>query len=210
MLNLGMAFDQKETIFHDIIECLVTALEARDIYTHGHSSRVADMTLDLSKKIGLTGSSLEDVHIAAHLHDIGKIGVPDGILNKKGMLLPHERAQVQQHPEIGYNILSKSEKLKSIASIILYHHERWDGKGYPKGLAGENIPLGARIIAICDAIDAMTSDRPYRPALSWDECFAEIAANKNLQFDALLVEAAMELRFIWEKRRNPVNNAVNS
>lgn len=210
MLNWGIVFGKKETMFHDIIECLVAALEARDVYTYGQSSRVADMVLDLSNKIGLTGSELENIHIAAHLHDIGKIGIPDRILNKQGILFPHEWAQVQQHPEIGYNILNKSPKLKSIAYIVLYHHERWDGKGYPKGLKGNNIPLGSRVIAVCDAVDAMTSARPYRPALTWEECFQEIVVNKGLQFDAVLVEAAVELRFVWEKKFGLMGNAVNS
>lgn len=168
----------------------MAALEARDPYSRGHSRRVADMTLNLARRVGLKGAALEVIHIAAHLHDIGKIGVPDRILRKPGRLLPHEWAVIQRHPEIGYNILSKCQRLKQIAVVVLHHHERWDGKGYPSGLRGEAIPLGSRIIALCDAVDAMTSDRPYRKALSWRECWHEVVAYKAVQFDPVLVGAA--------------------
>lgn len=188
--------------YHDIIDCLVAALEARDPYTQGHSRRVADMATELARRIGLKGTELEAVHIAAHLHDIGKIGVPDQILRNPGRLLPHEQATIQRHPVIGYNILTKSRRLKHIALIVLHHHERWDGKGYPSGLKGEAIPLGSRIIALCDAVDAMTSQRPYRHALSWQACWEEIVVNKAIQFDAVLVETAEVLWSTWEKRNS--------
>lgn len=187
-------------VFHDAIECLIAALEARDPYSQGHSQRVADMVYDLARKIGIRGKELEEIHIAAHLHDIGKIGVPDNILRKPGKLFPHEWAQMRRHPEIGYQILSKSALLKKIARIVLHHHERWDGKGYPAGLKGEAIPLGSRLIAVCDTIDAMTSNRPYRPALTWQDCLAEIKACKATQLDAVLVDAAEELWPKWERR----------
>lgn len=180
-------FKERE-IYHDIIESLVTALEAKDIYTSGHSQRVADMSYKLSKGLGIKGIELENIHIAAHLHDIGKIGVPDRILNKNGKLLSHEWEYIKMHPKIGCNILRKSNKLKSISKIVLYHHERWDGKGYPEGLSGLDIPLGARIIAVCDSIDAMMSDRPYRKAMSFEECINEIIINKGLMFDPIIVE----------------------
>lgn len=182
--------------FHDIIECLIAALEAKDLYTSGHSSRVADMSFDLARTMGLKGQGLENIHIAAHLHDIGKMGVPENILNKKGNLLPHEWAHIQRHPEIGYNILSKSKGLCTIAEIVLHHHERWDGKGYPHGLKTDKIPLGSRIIGVADSIDAMTTARPYREAMSWEQCREEILINKGMQFDPVVVEASEKL---WEK-----------
>ncbi len=185
-------FCYKSTLLHDSIECLVAALEAKDLYTKGHSTRVGDMSYDLAKAIGLTGYKLDEIHIAAHLHDIGKIGIPEQILNKKSNLLPHEWAQIQRHPEIGYNILSKSKHLRSIAVMVLHHHERWDGKGYPYGLKELQIPLGARIIAICDSIDAMTSHRPYRSPLSLEKTFQEIEINKGIQFDPVLAETALD------------------
>jgi len=189
--------------YHDIIDCLVEALEAKDPYTRGHSRRVADMALELSRRAGLEEAELETVHMAAHLHDIGKIGVPDHVLRKPCRLLPHERAAIQRHPVVGYNILIKSRQLEQIALIVLCHHERWDGEGYPSGLKEEAIPLGSRIIALCDAVDAMTSDRPYRQALSWRECWDNVVANKAKQFDAVLVDAAQELCPLWEKRLCP-------
>jgi HD-GYP domain-containing protein (c-di-GMP phosphodiesterase class II) len=182
--------------FHEVIDCLVTALEEKDSYTGCHSSKVADMSYDLAKAVGLKGLSLEDVHMAAHLHDIGKISIPESILNKKDKLLSHERNQIELHPEIGYNILNKSKGLKSIAIIVLHHHERWDGKGYPFGLKGEKIPLGARIIAVADSIDAMTRDRPYRQAMTWEQCKMEIIKNRGAQFDSLIVDKAINL---WQK-----------
>lgn len=186
-----------ESTYHDVIECLVAALEARDIYTSGHSDRVAGMSFELAKAMGIKGLELEELHIAAHLHDIGKLGVPDQILNKAGKLMPHEFEQIKLHPEIGYKILSKSEGLKAIARIVRHHHERWDGKGYPEGLKHDKIPLGARIIAVSDSIDAMTSERPYRSALPWEACVEEVVSNKGVQFDPVVVEAADKLWGKW-------------
>ena len=196
----------RHDLFHDVIECLVAALEAKDVYTSGHASRVADMAYDLAKKIGMRGNRLDTIHIAGHLHDIGKIGIPDQVLNKKGRLLPHEWAQIQQHPEIGYNILRKSKRLDRMAKIVRFHHERWDGKGYPKGLKGESIPMGARIIAICDTVDAMTSLRSYREPFTWEYCKQEVAFNKGKQFDPVLVDAIGDLWGRWEKRYSTSDN----
>ena len=192
----------RQEFFHDIIECLIAALEAKDSYTCGHSSRVADLSLDLVNALELKGPDIENVHIAAHLHDIGKMGVSENILNKPGKLLPHEWAQIQAHPVIGYNVLRKSRLLDKIATIVLYHHERWDGKGYPQGVQGNYIPLGSRIIAVADAVDAMTTDRPYRKSLSWVDCFQELQVNKEKQFDPLVVEAALELWQKWAGNRH--------
>lgn len=174
-------------VYHEIIECLVTALEAKDPYTKGHSTRVADMAYQLGEAAGLQGEELEDLHLAAHLHDIGKIGIPDGILNKTGPLSPGEFETLRQHPAIGYRILARSSQLKTLAEIVLHHHERWDGRGYPDGLRGEAIPLSSRIIAVCDAIDAMTSARPYRKAMSAAECRREMRRNRGTQFDPYLL-----------------------
>jgi len=179
---------KKKELYHDIIESLVAALEAKDNYTSGHSERVALMTYELSKGLGIKGVALENIDIAAHLHDIGKIGVPDKVLNKNGKLLPHEWEYIKMHPKIGFDILSKSDRLRFISKIVLHHHERWDGKGYPQGLSGITIPLGSRIIAVCDSIDAMTSDRPYRKAMSFEECINEIIINIGLMFDPVIVQ----------------------
>lgn len=192
MLYKFLARFRGKGMYHDIIESLVAALEAKDNYTSGHSDRVAFMTYELSKWIGIKGLELENIHIAAHLHDIGKIGVPDIILNKNGKLLPHEWEYIEMHPKIGFDILSKSKRLKSISKIVLYHHERWDGKGYPKRLSGTSIPIGSRIIAVCDSIDAMTSDRPYRKAMSFEACMNEIIINSGLMFDPVIVQYIVE------------------
>jgi HD-GYP domain-containing protein (c-di-GMP phosphodiesterase class II) len=189
--------DPSYRVFHDIIECLVAALEAKDCYTCGHSSRVADMSLDLARTMGLRGMALEDVHFAAHLHDIGKIGISESILHKPDMLSAQEWAELQQHPVIGYNILCKSRALGDIPKIVLHHHERWDGRGYPEGLSGSQIPLGSRIIALSDAIDAMTTVRPYRVAVSWERCYDEVQLHRGKQFDPAVVEAAELLWRPW-------------
>lgn len=190
---------QNFELYHDIIQCLVGALEAKDLYTRGHSIRVGDKAYELAKEIGIAGEELEIMHIAGHLHDIGKIGVPDKILNKRGKLTDNEWKAIKRHPEIGSNILNNSGKLKIISKLVLHHHERWDGKGYPHGLSGKDIPLGSRIIAICDSIDAMTSQRPYRKPMSWDVCKEEIRNNRGIQFDPYLVEAVEGLWKYWER-----------
>ncbi len=182
-------------VYHEIIECLVTALEAKDPYTRGHSTRVADMAYQLGEIAGLKGEALEDLHLAAHLHDIGKIGIPDRVLNKAGPLMPEEVAILRQHPTIGCQILTRSSQLKGLAKIVLHHHERWDGNGYPDGIKGEEIPISSRIIAVCDAIDAMTSERPYRKALSVKECRHQLQINRNLQFDPQLIRIIEENQF---------------
>ncbi len=187
--------------FHDIIECLIAAMEAKDPYTSGHSSRVADMSLGLAQALEIKRADLENVHIAAHLHDVGKIGVSENILTKQDKLSEHEWTQIQLHPVTGYNILCKSNLLDKIAKIVLHHHERWDGKGYPHGLQGNHIPLGSRIIAVADAIDAMTTDRPYNKLLSWEDCYHELQINKEKQFDPLVVDAAAQLWKKWADNR---------
>ena len=183
-------------IYHEMIECLTTALEAKDPYTKGHSTRVADMAYQLGKLVGLQGDALEDLHFAAHLHDIGKIGIPDRVLHKIGPLSTEELTIIQEHPIIGYQILARFSRLKYMATIVLHHHERWDGRGYPAGLRGEEIPLSSRIIAVCDAIDAMTSVRPYREPLTLAECLFELRLNQGKQFDPELLKLMEKNNFL--------------
>ncbi|SHI03559.1 HD-GYP domain-containing protein [Clostridium grantii] len=179
---------KKNEVYHDIIDSLIAALEAKDNYTKGHSQRVADMTYYVAKLLGIRRQSLEDIHMAAHMHDIGKIGVPDIILNKTTPLNSSEWNTIRTHPQIGYDILFKSRRLNNIAKIVLHHHERWDGEGYPSRLCAEDIPLGSRIIAICDSIDAMTSKRPYREPLTVNECRIEILKNEGKMFDPEIIK----------------------
>jgi putative nucleotidyltransferase with HDIG domain len=181
--------------FHDVIECLIAAVEARDKYTCGHSTRVADITLKIAEEIGIQGAALEMIHMAAHMHDIGKIGISDEILSKPGKLNALEWDTIKQHPQIGYNILTRSNALREIADIVLYHHERWDGNGYPEGLKGEEIPLGSRIIALADSIDAMMYKRPYKQPITEQECIYQIKINKGLQFDPYLAQIAINVCF---------------
>jgi HD-GYP domain-containing protein (c-di-GMP phosphodiesterase class II) len=193
----------KNTSTYEIMKCLVATLEAKDVYTSGHANRVAYMAVDLCKLLKLSEVETVKIYMASELHDIGKIGVPDEILNKKGPLTNEEWKRIKAHSEIGYSILNKSQKLADISDLILYHHERWDGRGYPHNLKGENIPLGARIIAICDAIDAMKSDRCYRKGLSFKESYNEIISNKGTQFDPFIVNRITN--DIWIKWENYLN-----
>lgn len=175
-----------EIDYHEIVECIASALDAKDPYTAGHSRRVSDMALVVCRIMGLKEYDTEKIHIAGHLHDIGKIGVPDAVLNKEGKLTDEEFSYIRKHPQIGAEILNKSHRLREISNIVLMHHERYDGKGYPTGAKGAEIPVGARILAICDSIDAMTSNRCYRKALSFEICFAEIEKNLGKMYDPII------------------------
>lgn len=179
-------FCENEIDYHEIIDCITCALDARDPYTAGHSERVSDMTLKVCQLIGLKKDDISKIHIAAHLHDIGKIGVPDAILNKEGKLTDEEFGYIKKHPAIGAEILSKSNKLRELSDIVLMHHERYDGKGYPLGRKGVEIPIGARIIAICDSIDAITSNRCYRKAHDFQYCYEEIEKNLGKMYDPIV------------------------
>ena len=181
-----------EINYHEIIDCITFALDTRDPYTGGHSQRVSDMTLEVCKLLKLNQNDTEKIHIAAHLHDIGKIGIPDSILLKQGKLDDSEWQIMKNHPEIGANILKKSAYLTELAEIVLFHHERFDGKGHPLGKSGNNIPLGSRIIAICDSIDAMTSNRCYRKSLSFEDCFNQIQINLGKMYDPEIGKLVLE------------------
>lgn len=178
--------------YHEFVECITSALDARDPYTGDHSRRVSDMACFLSAKMELSPLETQEIHIAGHLHDIGKIGVPDRVLLKPDRLNDEEWGLMKKHPEIGADILSRSEHFSRIAAIILHHHERWDGKGYPFGAVGEEIPLGARIIAVCDSIDAMASARAYRKALPLDICRSEIEKNIGIMYDPKIGQIALD------------------
>lgn len=182
----------KEEFYHDIIDSMITALESRDLYTSGHSERVSNMTLKLCELLNIDEENKEMIHIAAHLHDIGKIGIQDAILNKITPLDDVEMNILKNHSQIGYNILIKSKLLEDIAQLVLCHHESWNGKGYPNMLKGEDIPHGSRIIALCDSIDAMKTDRPYRKALSDTICKEEIRKNIGIMYDPSIAIHVLE------------------
>lgn len=172
----------------DTLRSLVTAIEARDRYTLKHSIRVTGYSLGIAETLGCSPEACEILSSAGHLHDIGKIGITDSILLKQGRLTDAEYERVRQHPAIGENILRPLGFFPDERAIIRSHHERWDGTGYPDGLSGENIPLLARIIAVADSYDAMTTDRPYRLALSPTAALDEIRRTRD-QFDPLVVDA---------------------
>lgn len=183
-----------ELNLHAVIDMVVTTLDARDPYTFEHSYRVAFLAEMLAEAMCLSPSQCVLVHLAAHLHDIGKIGVSDRVLNKPGRLTAEEMLELQLHPSIGYTILSKTPEFATIARIVRHHHERWDGNGYPDGLKGENIPLESRIIGLVDAFDAMTSDRPYRARKSHEWALAEIQRHAGNQFCPECVEVFLAQR----------------
>lgn len=173
-------------------EALAAALDAREHETGLHSKRVACHTMVLAKHFSDDALVLRQIYWGALLHDIGKIGIPDAILLKEGPLTPEEWKTMRQHPEIGRQILAGVPHLAQAAEIVLCHEERFDGSGYPQGLAGEAIPLWARLFAIIDTLDAMTSDRSYRKGLSFDHAKAEIRRMSGTQFDPVAVQAFLE------------------
>lgn len=175
------------------IQALNTAVEAKDPYTSGHASRVEKYAVQLAEFYGLPFEKIQDIKTAAILHDIGKIGVNDSILNKATKLTQLEFEEIMKHPSIGAEILSKVDFLKKISNVVKYHHERYDGKGYPEGLSSGEIPLEACILAIADSYDAMTSDRPYRKALTKEEAIEEIRKNSGTQFHPILAEKFAEM-----------------
>ncbi len=177
----------------DLLRVLIKTLEARDRYTSGHSVRVAERSRRIATKIGLRGRQLRLIETAALLHDIGKIDLAYGeILRQTGPLSPDQRALIHAHPDKGVEIMSAVRSLHPlIPRCIRHHHEWFDGSGYPAGISGEDIPLGARIITISDSIDAMMTDRPYRKALDVDEVRQELLRNSGTQFDPVVVEAAL-------------------
>jgi len=183
--------DRLTETYDGTLEALVSALDARDRETKGHSFRVAAYVLSIARTLGVPEGTHEwtDMYRGALLHDVGKIGVPDFILHKPGPLTPEEWDSMKRHPNIGHDMLKEISFLSGAASIVHAHHERFDGKGYPRGMAGDEIPIGARIFTIADAFDAMTSDRPYRKALKPEMAREEIMRHSGTQFDPQAVQA---------------------
>lgn len=173
---------QREAIYLTTLDAMARTIDARDAYTSGHSHRVAAYALAIGRALDLDEHMLRVLRRGAVLHDIGKIGVSDAVLNKPGRLTPEEMDEMQRHPVTGYELLRDMPFLGDELGLICHHHERWDGHGYPDGLAGEEIPLGARILAVCDAFDAMTSDRPYRRAMPIAAARAQLIAGAGTHF----------------------------
>jgi len=170
-------------------QTLIEVVHLKDIYTGGHSVRVGTYTRRIAEALNLGRQETDQIALAATLHDIGKIGIPDAILLKEGSLDADEWVHVKRHCEYGWSILRHIAELEPVGLMLLHHHERYDGFGYPVGLAGEQIPLGSRVISVADAYDAMTTDRPYRKALGRDIAMEELRRCAGTQFDPIVVEA---------------------
>jgi putative nucleotidyltransferase with HDIG domain len=191
--ELSRTLHDLESTYSQTLWTLVAALDAREHETSDHSQRVVRYTLTVAKRLGIAEKELPDIGRGALLHDIGKIGVPDAILLKPASLTPAEWEEMRKHPQTGFNILQSIDFLDVPAQIVLCHQERYDGGGYPRSLAGESIPIGARIFAIADAFDAMMSDRPYRKHGTLEAARAEIARCSGTQFDPRCADAFLSL-----------------
>lgn len=184
--------DYRFEVQNDVVQSFITALEFHDHYTKGHSEEVALYSVKIGNLLDLDDKQLEDLYWAAVMHDIGKIIIPTTILNKRERLSSSEFEIIKKHSVIGSNIVSQSDTLKDISKYILHHHERWDGMGYPKGLKGDEIPFISQIISVADSWHAMTSDRPYKKKLSYDEGIEELIRNRGIQFSPVVIDVFME------------------
>ena len=199
--NTELSKDLNE-LFYKTVKAISSALDAKDPYTHGHSYRVTLYSMILAKKMGADDNFMEEIETAGLLHDIGKIGIPQSILCKPGKLTDEEYDIMKKHPEQGEKMISDVKQLSIIADWLKSHHERWDGRGYPSGLKGEEIPLSARIIALADTYDAMTSTRSYRKALTHQDAIAEIQRCSGSQFDPKLAQIFVDNQDEMEKAKN--------
>ncbi|MDD2689836.1 MAG: HD domain-containing protein, partial [Candidatus Omnitrophica bacterium] len=197
--ELEIELDKKERLFIHTTVALTAAIDAKDHYTHGHTARVTELSLQIARRLSQKDKKdfdekfLEHLHIASLLHDIGKIGIPESILNKEGPLTDEEKKKMHEHPIVGSVILQPIKELEAAILGVKYHHEKYDGSGYPEGLRGDQIPLIASIISVADTFDAMTTDRPYRKGLSKDEAIAEVKQVSGKQFDRKIADTLVEL-----------------
>ncbi len=191
--ELSDTYEKLEKAYLDSIQTLRYTIEAKDIYTRGHSDRVAAFSVLIGQKLGLSDKDLRTLQIGGLFHDVGKIGVPDSILQKEGKLTDDEYSQIKQHPNIGVHILSNATIFEDILPIVEHHHEKYDGTGYPGKLAGEDIPYLARIAAIADSFDAMSSRRAYRDSLPLDKIISEFMRCRGTQFDPKLDDLFIDI-----------------
>jgi HD-GYP domain-containing protein (c-di-GMP phosphodiesterase class II) len=194
-LHRARLMEEVERLFFDVMKAIASLIDAKDGYTHKHSERVAQFGVRIARHLGFDADSRAVVELSGLLHDVGKIGVPDAILNKPGKLTDEEFRQMRLHPLHGARILSQiqSDRVVSILPGVKYHHERWDGKGYPDGLKGEEIPLLGRVLGVADFLDALTSDRSYRKSLTLEEALKMVKELEGQAFDPAVVKAALEL-----------------
>jgi HD-GYP domain-containing protein (c-di-GMP phosphodiesterase class II) len=206
--NIELYRDQVK-LLTGMVHALVSAIDAKDPYTCGHSDRVARVALRISAELGCSDTMKNTVYLSGLLHDIGKIGICDQILGKEGKLTDEEYEHIKQHPELGYNILQDIEQIKDVLPGVLHHHEAWNGAGYPYGLVGDGIPLLARIIAVADAFDAMGSDRPYRKGMGDEKLDSILRGGAGTQWDSHVVDAFFaareDIREIAKRERDQIN-----
>jgi putative nucleotidyltransferase with HDIG domain len=201
------ALQDLEHSYDVTLEALGEALDLRDSETEGHSKRVTAFTIALARAMHVGPSEMKSISRGAYLHDIGKIAIPDNILRKSGPLDRHEREAMREHCARGYHMLRNISFLNETAEIVLSHQEHYDGNGYPRRLKGEEIPLGARIFAVADALDAMTSERPYRKMCSYEEARDEIQRCSGTQFDPAVVKTFLKMpKELWVELRSEINN----
>jgi len=193
VLESAQLFEKLSEAYDSTLEGWARALELRDKDTEGHTRRVTDLTLRLARAMGLSEEQIIHIRRGAILHDIGKVGIPDAILHKPGPLTAEEEAFMHCHPQFAFDMLSPIEFLRPALDIPWCHHEKWDGSGYPRGLKGEEIPLAARIFAVADVWDALTSDRPYRPAWTEEQTLAYLSAQTGKHFDPKVIEVFFSL-----------------
>lgn len=191
--KLSDTYEKLEQAYLESIQTLRYTVEAKDKYTRGHSDRVSEYAVLLGKYLGLSDVDLDTLRVGGLFHDIGKIGVPDAIIQKEGKLDDNEYSQIKQHPNIGVNILSHAKIFQNILPIVEHHHERYDGNGYPSKLAGENIPYLARVTAVVDSFDAMNSKRAYRNSLPLDVIISEFEKCKGSQFDPKIADVFLDI-----------------
>ena len=204
--KLSDAYSSLKEAYHGTIEALRLAVDAKDSYTAGHSDRVAYYSKLIGEKLGLSEEDLQTLYEGALFHDIGKIGIPDSVLKKAGPLSTDEYDDIKNHPSIGAHILMPAKIFDNLIPIVKYHHERYDGKGYPEKLVGEAIPYMARIVAVADSFDAMTSDRSYRPRFTLIKALDEIEKGKNAQFDPVIADAFL---LVMKEKREQVEKDLN-
>jgi HD-GYP domain-containing protein (c-di-GMP phosphodiesterase class II) len=192
-LENAQNYSKLESMYLETVRALAAAIEAKDHYTAEHGDMLANMAIAVGRRLGLSEDELRDVRYAAVLHDIGKIGIPGHILNKPDKLTDEEFAVMAEHTIIGERIISHIDYLAPIAGIIRSAHERWDGRGYPDKLAAVDIPTASRILLVCDAFHAMTSDRPYRKAMPEEDALEELRKHAGAQFDPEVVDAFLEV-----------------
>jgi len=197
--------EQRADVLFKAIKALAAAVDAKSHFTGRHSAHMAELCLEIGQELRLSEERMNTLELAAHIHDVGKIGTPDAVLAKPGKLTPDEWHDILQHPGMGADFLADIEELAEVASIVRHHHECLDGSGYPDGLKGDGIPFLSRILAVADAFEAITSDRPYRAAGSWEEALRELQTHAGTQFDPVVVDVAVRVvrRALgaWEQER---------